>query len=143
MAAVELHVHAIYYAQHPALKSVYGKSQSVIGGELFCSYRIVFGLAQGLWDFETGDIVNCSYEVLVQKEAIENISRYGIAIIVMCSVITISFCFIKVHTCDSDVHPCVGGKAPLLSPRSQYIFCKYIIEDMGKIHSLIAFYKLF
>ena len=31
MAAVELHVNATYYAQHPELKSVYGKSQSVIG----------------------------------------------------------------------------------------------------------------
>ena len=27
MAAVELHVNATFYAQHPALKSVYGKDQ--------------------------------------------------------------------------------------------------------------------
>ena len=32
------------------------------------------------------------------------------------------------------------GKAPLL-PHSQYISCKY--NKTGKIHSLIAFYKLF
>ena len=37
--AVELHVNEAYYAQHPALKTVYGKSQSVIGGKLFSSYR--------------------------------------------------------------------------------------------------------
>ena len=30
MAAVELHVNATYYAQHPALKSVYGKDQLVL-----------------------------------------------------------------------------------------------------------------
>ena len=30
MAAVELHVNPTYYAQYPALKSVYGKDQSVL-----------------------------------------------------------------------------------------------------------------
>ena len=35
MAAVELHVNATYYARHPALKSVYEKSQSVMSGKLF------------------------------------------------------------------------------------------------------------
>ena len=48
MAVVELHINATYYAQHPALKSVYGKGKSLIGGKLFSSNRIVFGLAQGL-----------------------------------------------------------------------------------------------
>ena len=37
MAAVELHVNATFYAQHPALKSMYRKSQSLIGGQLFSS----------------------------------------------------------------------------------------------------------
>ena len=37
MAAVDLHVNATYYAQHPALKSVYWKDQSVIAGMLFSS----------------------------------------------------------------------------------------------------------
>ena len=46
MAAIELHVNATYYAEHPALKSVYGKSQSVIIGKLFPTYRTVFELAQ-------------------------------------------------------------------------------------------------
>ena len=38
MAAVELHVNAAYHAQYPALKSVYGKDQSVIAGKFisFC-----------------------------------------------------------------------------------------------------------
>ena len=35
MAAVELHVNATYYTGHPALKSVYEKSKSVMGGKLF------------------------------------------------------------------------------------------------------------
>ena len=35
MASVRLHVNATCYAQHPALKSVYGKSQSVLGGKFF------------------------------------------------------------------------------------------------------------
>ena len=48
MVAVELHVNAAYYAQHPELKSVYKNSQSVMGGKLFSSYRTVFELAQGL-----------------------------------------------------------------------------------------------
>ena len=42
MAAVgvDLHVNGTYYAQYPALKSVYGKSQPVIGGKLFSIYCI-------------------------------------------------------------------------------------------------------
>ena len=67
MAAVELHVNATYYARHPALKSVYEKSQSVMSGKLFSSYRTVFELAQGLRDTKTSDL-NCLYETLVQKE---------------------------------------------------------------------------
>ena len=43
---VELHVNATYCAQHPTLKSVYGKSQPVIDGKLSSSYRTVFELAQ-------------------------------------------------------------------------------------------------
>ena len=69
IAAVELHVNATYYAQHFALKSVYEKSQSVMGGKLFSSYRTVFVLAQGLRKSLARDL-NCSYEVLVQKEAL-------------------------------------------------------------------------
>ena len=37
MAAVDLHVNATYYADHPALKSVYGKIQPVIGVSYFHS----------------------------------------------------------------------------------------------------------
>ena len=40
MVAIDLHVNATYYAQHPALKSVYGKSQPVIGGKLSSFYCI-------------------------------------------------------------------------------------------------------
>ena len=40
IAAVALHINATYYAQHPAMKSVYGKSQPVIGGKLFTLYSI-------------------------------------------------------------------------------------------------------
>ena len=47
MAAVELHVNATFYAQHPALKSVYGKDQSVIPGKLFFSNRTVYKHRQG------------------------------------------------------------------------------------------------
>ena len=45
MAAVE---NATYYAQHPTLRSVYRKKQSVVGRKLFSSYRTVFALAHGL-----------------------------------------------------------------------------------------------
>ena len=42
IAVVELHVNETYYAQHSALKSVSGKSQSVIGGKLLSSYGTLF-----------------------------------------------------------------------------------------------------
>ena len=48
MEAVELHVNATYYAQNSALESVYEKSQSLIVGNLFPSYRTVFELAHVL-----------------------------------------------------------------------------------------------
>ena len=69
MAAVELHGNATYYAECPTLKPVYGKSQSVIGGKLFSSYRTVLELAQGLQDSKTSGL-NSSYEALVQKGAL-------------------------------------------------------------------------
>ena len=58
MVAVELHVNATYYVQHPVLKSVYEKSQSVTDGKLFSSYRTVFELAQCLRNIKTSDL-NC------------------------------------------------------------------------------------
>ena len=69
MVTVELHVNATYYSQHPVLKSVYGKSQSVIGHKLFPPLRIVFELTKGFQDSKTS-YLNCSYETLVQKEAL-------------------------------------------------------------------------
>ena len=47
MAAVELHVNATY-VKHQPLKSVYGKSRSVIVVQLFFSSRTMFELAQVL-----------------------------------------------------------------------------------------------
>ena len=41
-----------------------------MGGKLFCSYRTVFGLGQGLRDSKTSDL-NCLYEALVQREALK------------------------------------------------------------------------
>ena len=55
MEAIELHINA-RYAQHPALKSVDGKSQSVIGVRLFSSERKVFELAQEYSDSKTSDL---------------------------------------------------------------------------------------
>ena len=69
MAAVELHLNATYYAQHPALKSVHEKSQSLLVDKLFSSYRGVFELIQSLRDSKTSDL-NCSYEAFVEKEAL-------------------------------------------------------------------------
>ena len=58
MAAVERHVNVTYHAQHSELKSIYGKYQSVIGGN--SSYRAVFELAQGLQGFKISEL-NWSY----------------------------------------------------------------------------------
>ena len=98
MEVIELHINAIYYAQHPALKSVYGKSQSVIGGKLFSSCRTVFELAHEYSDSKTSDFNNCSSnEALVQKEALTICQDIGcLHNFYMCSIIIISFR--KVHT---------------------------------------------
>ena len=64
MAAVELHVNATYYAQYPALKSVYGKDRSV----LLClvsyfppvSYRTVLSAGSSR-DFKTSEL-SCFYK---------------------------------------------------------------------------------
>ena len=98
MEAIELHINARYYAQHPALKSVFGKSQSVIGGKLFSSYRTVFELAQEYSDSKTTDFKNCSSnEALIQKETLTIYQDVGcLDNYYICSIIIISFR--KVHT---------------------------------------------
>ena len=77
IVANKLHLNTRYYAQHRALKSVYEKSQSLMGGKLFYSYRRVFELVQSLWDSKTivscSNDLNCSYEGLVQKEHWPNV----------------------------------------------------------------------
>ena len=75
MAVVELHVNAAYYAQHPPLKWVYGKIQSVIGGKLILIYRTVFELTQGLRDctipkkIQTGGFQS-RFQIVVKGEGI-------------------------------------------------------------------------
>ena len=100
MAAVELHLNTIC-PQHHALKSVYQKSPYVMGGKLFSSYRTLFKLGQGLWDSKTSDF-DCSYEALVQKEAL-NIchNREGICIIFMYSITIISFTKLTSDICNN------------------------------------------
>ena len=62
-ASFELHVNETYYVQHPALKSFYGKDQSVIAGKLISSYKTVFSTGSSQ-DSRTSDL-NCFYEALV------------------------------------------------------------------------------
>ena len=98
MEATQLPKNARYYAQHPALKSVYGKSQSVIGGKLYSSYKTMFELAQEYSDSKTSDFNNCSSnEALVQKEALAICQDIGcLHNFYMCFISIISFR--KVHT---------------------------------------------
>ena len=71
MVAVELHVNAAYYAQHSALKEVYGKDQSVVADKLFSSYRTVLSTGMVFWRFQIKwlELLLSVYEALVQKEA--------------------------------------------------------------------------
>ena len=69
MADVELHLHATYHVQHPALKSDFEKSQSVMDGKLFFSNMTVSELTQSFPDTKTSDL-NCLYEAVVQKKAL-------------------------------------------------------------------------
>ena len=97
------------FVQHPALKSVKEKSHSVMGGKLFSSYRTVFELAQqGLWDSKTSDL-NCCMRHLSRK-SIEDMSRWRICIIFMCSVMIISFIWEGSYICI--VIPTYSGGAP-------------------------------
>ena len=68
IAAVKLHLSATY-TQCLVLKSVYKKSQYVIGDKLFSSNRTVLELAQSLWHSKASDL-NCLYEALAQREAL-------------------------------------------------------------------------
>ena len=111
MAAAELHVNATYYAQHPALKSVYEKSQPVIGGKLFSSYRTVFELVRGLRDTKTNGL-NCSYEALVQKEAM-TISQERMFASFLC-VLSLSSA-ISSYSCINLIMVCTNTKRCLTS----------------------------
>ena len=63
MGAVQLHLNVTCYAQHPSLKLIDEKRQSVMG-KLLSSCWTVFELTQGVLDSTTNDL-NCSYEALV------------------------------------------------------------------------------
>ena len=128
METIELHINQRYYAQHPALKSVYGKGQSVIGGKLFSFNRTVFELAQEYSDSKTSHFNNCSSnEALTICQGIGCFHNFY-----MCCIIIISFegsyiCIvILAHKGRAPLH---GGKTLPLLPHSQYIRCTYIIED--------------
>ena len=69
------YVNVLYYAQHPALKSVYGKDQSVIAAKLFSSYRTVFSTGYSR-DSKT-NYLNWFFETLAQKEPL-TIYQYGV-----------------------------------------------------------------
>ena len=130
MEAIELHINARYYAQHPALKSVYGKSQSVIGDKLLSSYRTVFKLVQECSDSKTSDFNNCSSnEALFQKEALTICQDIGcLHNFCMCSIIIMTFR--KVDTSvlrywlSREDHPCIRCKTLPLLPHSQYLLYK-------------------
>ena len=105
----------------------------------------MFGLAQGLRDSKTNDL-NCFYETLCPERSIDNMSRKGIGIIFMCSIILGKFIYLYCDTGSLRINPAWGVKRLSSSSptmRSQCICCKYITENWGKIHNLIAFYKLF
>ena len=69
MAPVELHANTTYYAQHPALKSVWKKPIS----KLFSFYRAMFQLAQSLQDqaisekIQTGGNEDIDFPVVSKK----------------------------------------------------------------------------
>ena len=127
--AVKLHVNTRYYAQHQALKSVYGESQSVIVGKLVFSSRAIFELTQGILDSKTSDW-NCSFEAV---RSIDHLSRQGNWIIFMFSFIIISLRKVVTLQLYCDIGS-LGRSSPLL-PYFQYICCKYIIKDKENPHS--------
>ena len=65
MAAVELHVN-VTYAQHPALKSVYGKYQSVIAGNYIPSGQCLAVSTGSSRDSKTSDL-NSFYQWSTMK----------------------------------------------------------------------------
>ena len=108
--------------------------------------RTVFELSQGLQDSKTSDF-NSSYEALVQREEL-TICQGRVFVSFLC-VLSLSsvlgkFMHLSVLRCRliREEHPC-GCKALPLLPYFQHIWCKYIIEDREKFHSLISFYELF
>ena len=116
-----------------------------MGGKLFSSYRTAFELAQGLQDSKTSDL-NCSYEALVQKEALTVFQdRVFASFLCVLSLSSVLPRFIYLH-CDTGSlgrSTPAWGANPLLLPHSHYICYKHVIKDRGKITSLAVFYKLF
>ena len=123
MAAVELYVNATYYAQHPALKSVYEKSYN----KVFSSYRTVFELAHGLRDTKTSDL-NCSYEALVQNEAM-SICKNRVLASFLCvlSLSSVFGRFIQLYYPDSGMYKYKALFNQLVAPRTEPLSGKPII----------------
>ena len=94
------------------MKSVNEKSQSVMGGKLFSSYRPVFELAQSLRDSKTNDL-NCSYEALVQKNAL-TICHDGVFASFLCvlSLSSVLGRFIQLYYSGNGMYPKGKGICP-------------------------------
>ena len=136
------------------MKSVYRKSQSVIGGKLFFSYRTVFELALSTRVFKIPKQVTWIVPMrhLSRKKHWPYVKKGCLHHFYMRSIIITSFR--KAHTYVlwywiREDHPCMGVK-PLLFSLIPNIFAVHIVEDRwrmgrgggGGIHGLVTFYKL-
>ena len=128
------------------MKSVYRKSQSVIGGKLFSSYRTVFELALSTRVFKIPKQVTWIVPMrhLSRKKHWPYVKKGCLHHFYMRSIIITSFR--KAHTYVlwywiREDHPCMGVK-PLLFSLIPNIFAVHIVEDRGKVYCLVTFYKL-
>ena len=133
-------MNATYYSQHPVLKSVYGKSQSVISHKFFPPYRIVFELTKGFQDSKT-NYLNCSYETLVQKEALTICQDMVFESLLSLPPSVLGRLIDRY--CDADSiersTPTLGGKAPLFFCISNVSAVNILSKTRGKF----PFYELF
>ena len=128
------------------MKSVYRKSQSVIGGKLFFSYRTVFELALSTRVFKIPKQVTwiAPMRHLSRKKHWPYVKTACLHHFCMRSIIITSFR--KAHTYVlwyriREEHPCMGVN-PLLFSHISNIFAIHIIEDTGEVYRLVTFYKL-
>ena len=138
MAAVELNLNASCCAQNPGLKSVYEKSQSVMGGKLFSSYTTFFLTSIGPSRFQN-KITELLVFPVVQKEALMKCQgRFFAWFLCVLSSLSVLGSFIQLYYLNNGMYEYKKLFKQLVAPGTEPVSGKAIVVLWSNISGSLA-----